>query len=138
LGWFIGEYKGMPAVMHDGGDVGYEAEITILPEQSVAVIVMANIFPAVTASISQAVLDAVLGLGDQMPDPPLMVSLLSTLRDDGLEAAVTQYRQMGRNISDGDLAFLRDSVFILQEAHRPEDVGEFLKLRERLYPESEK
>ena len=138
LGWFIGEYKGMSAVMHDGGDVGYETEITLLPEQSVAVTVMANIFPAVTASITQVVLDVVLGLGVQKPEPPLMVSLLSTLRDDGLEAAVSQYRQLGRNTYDADLAYLRDSIFILQEAHRSEDASELLMLSACLYPKSEK
>lgn len=138
LGWFIGEYKGMFAVMHDGGDVGYESEIMLLPEQSVAVTVMTNIFPAATASITQAVLDAVLGFDIQMPEPPLMVSLLSTLRDVGLEAAIAQYRQMERNTNDADIAYLRDSVFILREAHRPEDANELLKLSASLFPESEK
>jgi CubicO group peptidase (beta-lactamase class C family) len=138
LGWFIGEYKGISAVMHDGGDVGYETEIILLPEQSVAVTVMANIFPAVTASISRAVLDIVLGFGVQAAEPPLMVSLLSTLRDDGLEAAVTQYWQMERNRSDADMDYLRDSIFILQEAQRSGDASELIKLKAFLYPESSK
>jgi CubicO group peptidase (beta-lactamase class C family) len=137
LGWFIGDYKGLPAVMHDGGDVGYEAEIVLLPEQSVAVTVMANVFPAVTTPITQAVLDVVLGLGAQTPEPPLMISLLTAMRNDDLEAAVTQLGQMGRILTDADKAFLRDSIFILQEAHRPEDASELAKLRVRLYPESE-
>jgi len=138
LGWFMGEYKGMPVVMHDGGDVGYEAELTLLPEQSVAVTVMANIFPAVTTYITQAVLDVVLGLGVHMPEPPLMVALISTLRDVGLEAAISQYRQMKRNTHNSDKTFLRDSIFILQEAHRSEDASKLLELSAHLYPESKK
>ena len=132
LGWFIGEYKGRPAVMHDGGDVGYEAELILLPEQSVAVTVMANIFPALTTPITQAVLDAVLGLGVRMPEPPPVVSLLSALRDIGLEAALNRCRQEGRNLSEADMAYLRDSIFILQEAHRPEDADELSKLQMHL------
>ena len=137
LGWFMGDYKGLPVVMHDGGDVGYEAEIVLLPEQSVAVIVMANIFPAVTTPITQAVLDVVLGLEAQTPKPPLMISLITAMRYDGLEAAVTQHRQIARNLTDADKAFLRDSIFILQEADRLEDASGLMKLRVRLYPESE-
>jgi CubicO group peptidase (beta-lactamase class C family) len=137
LGWFIGDYKGMPVVMHDGGDVGYEAEIVLLPEQSVAVIVMANIFPAITTPITQAVLDVVLGIAVQTPEPPLMLSMLSVLRNDGLEAAATQFWQSGQNLTDTDKAFLRDSIFILQEADRPENASELTKLGMRLYPENE-
>jgi CubicO group peptidase (beta-lactamase class C family) len=137
LGWFVGEYKGMPAVMHDGGDIGYEAEVTLLHEQSVAVTVMANVFPAVTTAITRAVLDAVLGFGVQMPKPPLLVRLMATMRDAGLEAAVAQYRLINQDAYDTDITFLRDSVFILQEAYRPEDASELLKLSARIYPESD-
>jgi CubicO group peptidase (beta-lactamase class C family) len=136
LGCFLGDYKGLPVVMHDGGDVGFEAEIVLLPEQSVAVVVMANIFPAVTDSITQSVLDVVLGFGDQIPESPLMISLLSTMRDDGLEAAVTQHRQIGGDLTKDDMAFLRNSIFILQEAYRLEDANELTKLSVQLFPES--
>jgi hypothetical protein len=67
-----------------------------------------------------------------------MVSLLSTLRDDGLEAAVTQYWQMERNRSDADMDYLRDSIYILQEAQRSGDASELIKLKAFLYPESSK
>lgn len=137
LGWFTGEYKGMPTVMHDGGDIGYETELTLLPEQSVAVTVMANVFPAVTADITRVVLDAVLGFGVQMPRPPLLLPLMAKLGDTGFEAAVADYRKMDQDSPDANMTFLRDSIFILQEAHRPEEASELLKLAALLYPETE-
>ena len=134
LGWFVGKYRSMPTAMHDGGDVGYEAELTLLPEQKVAVTVMANVFPAVTTAITRAVLDVVLGFDIQTPQPPLLVPVITMLRETGIEAAIAQYRQLGQDTHDADMAFLRNSIFILQEARQLGKADELLRLGERLFP----
>jgi len=152
LGWFMGQYRGTPVVMHDGGDVGYEAELTLLPEQSAAVVVMANVFPAATDGITQAVLDVVLGFGAQAPRPPLLVPLMATWHEAGLDAAISQAlrrslprveprgsgqaRQLDREAYDARETFLRDAVFILQEAYRPAEAIEVLKLGQHVYPDA--
>jgi CubicO group peptidase (beta-lactamase class C family) len=134
LGYFLGQYRGTPVVMHDGGDVGYEAELTLLPERPVAVVVMANVFPAATDAITRALLDAVLGFDARPPSLPLMVPLLATLHESGLDAAVAQAGQLDRAAYDASEAFLRNVVFILQEAHRPAEAIEVLKLGQHVYP----
>ena len=123
-------------VMHDGGDVGYEAELTLLPERSVAVVVMANVFPAATDAITQALLDVVLGFDAQAPRPPLLVPLLATLHAAGLDAAIAQARQLDKEAYDAGEAFLRNAVFILQEAHRPAEAIEVLKFGQHVYPDA--
>ena len=134
LGWFLGQYRGTPVVMHDGGDVGYEAELTLLPERSLAVVVMANVFPAATDAITRALLDVVLGFGAQAPRPPLLVPLMATWHEAGLDAAIAQARQLDRAAYDASETFLRNAVFILQEAHRPAEAIEVLKLGQHVYP----
>jgi len=136
LGWFLGQYRGTPVVMHDGGDVGYEAELTLLPEQSVAVVVMANVFPAATDAITRAVLDVVLGFDAQAPRPPLMVPLMATWHEAGLDAAIAQAGQLDRAAYDASETFLRNVVFILQEAQRPAAAIEVLKLGQHVYPDA--
>ena len=121
--------------MHDGGDIGFEAELVLLPEQALAVTVMTNVFPAGTTAITAAVLDAALGFGVQLPRPPLLVPLMATLNDIGIDAAVNQYQRMDRDAYNPDITFFRDSVFILGEAYRSEDAIELLKLGAVIYPE---
>ncbi len=135
LGWFVGKYRGVPVAMHDGGDVGYEAELTLLPEQKIAVAVMANVFPARTAAITRAVLDVVLGVKVRVPKPPRLVAVLAALREAGWEAAVAQYGQPDQAIRAADRAFLRDSLFILREAAQPEQASELSRLDARLFPD---
>ena len=136
LGYFLGQYRGTPVAMHDGGDVGYEAELTLLPEQSVAVVVMANVFPAATDAITRALLDVVLGLDAQVPRPPLLVPLMATWHEAGLDAAIAQAAQLDRAAYDAREIFLRNVVFILQEAQRPAEAIEVLKLGEHVYPDA--
>jgi CubicO group peptidase (beta-lactamase class C family) len=136
LGYFLGQYRGTPVVMHDGGDVGYEAELTLLPEQSVAVVVMANVFPAATDAITRALLDAVLGFDARAPRPPLLVPLMATWHEAGLDAAIAQARQLDRAAYDASETFLRNVVFILQEAQRPAEAIEVLKLGQHVYPDA--
>jgi len=134
LGYFLGQYRGTPVAMHDGGDVGYEAELTLLPEQSVAVVVMANVFPAATDAITRALLDVVLGFDAQAPRPPLLVPLMATWHEAGLDAAIAQAGQLDRAAYDASETFLRNVVFILQEARRPAAAIDLLKLGQHVYP----
>ncbi len=135
LGWFAGKYRGMPVVMHDGGDVGYEAELVLLPEQKVAVAVMANIYPAMTTAITGMLLDVLLGHAVQPPKPPLMLAMLTMLRETSLEAAIAHYRRSDQDSRQADVAFLEDSIFILREARQPEKADELLELGVGLYPD---
>ena len=137
LGWFIGEYKGMPTIMHDGGDVGYETELLIFKEEPLAVTLMSNVFPAGTSSILQVILDIVFGFYVQMPKQPILIPLMAMMAETGLESAITQFHLMDRDAYDTDITFLRDSVFILNEAHRSEAAGELLKLGAYIYPKNE-
>jgi CubicO group peptidase (beta-lactamase class C family) len=61
LSWFIGEYRGEKTIGHGGGDTGFSTDFVMLPEKSMAVVVMCNLNPAPVGQISEAALDVLLG-----------------------------------------------------------------------------
>jgi CubicO group peptidase (beta-lactamase class C family) len=61
LSWFIGRYKGYQTFSHSGGDVGFCTNMVLLPEKSIAIIVLTNTFPAPVKEISSVLLDLFLG-----------------------------------------------------------------------------
>jgi CubicO group peptidase (beta-lactamase class C family) len=42
LGWFVGEFAGLPSISHGGNMLGYSAELGFLPEQNIGVVVLVN------------------------------------------------------------------------------------------------
>ena len=42
LGWFVGEYKGLPMYSHGGNTIGFTSELAFLPEAGLGVVVLTN------------------------------------------------------------------------------------------------
>jgi CubicO group peptidase (beta-lactamase class C family) len=42
LGWVVTDYKDQPLLLHDGGTLGYNAEVAFLPEAGLGVAIVAN------------------------------------------------------------------------------------------------
>lgn len=42
LGWFLGEYKGLPLVEHGGNTLGFTSDFAFLPETGVGVVILTN------------------------------------------------------------------------------------------------
>ena len=43
LGWIVGDFKEQPLLFHTGGTLGYNAEVSLLPEAGIGVAVVANL-----------------------------------------------------------------------------------------------
>lgn len=62
LGWFLGEYRGETTVYHSGGDPGFGAYLVLLPQRSIAVVVLSNYERGSVEQLAYACVDAALGL----------------------------------------------------------------------------
>lgn len=100
LSWFIDTYRGHRRIRHDGMDVGFQSDLMLLPEQSLAVAVLANTLPAPVNTIAEAILDYLLGLEPELPRPPILLSLAGILSEKGVAAAADTYRSLEKTQAD--------------------------------------
>ncbi|MFC2166264.1 serine hydrolase, partial [Acidobacteriota bacterium] len=94
LSWFLGEYRDEKSVGHGGGDEGFNTYLVILPEKSMAVIVLCNYIPAPVSYISNAALDILLGFEPEDFTPPATIPIGKTLAEKGVDAAVAQWNSL--------------------------------------------
>ncbi len=140
LGWFLWEHRGLRAVSHGGGDVGYNTFFAMLPERGLAVVVLANVLPAPVFTLTKPILDAALGLELQLPKPPLLVPLGRVLAEEGLTAAIAQYRGSREQLVESyDLApnYWSASAEMLIEVRRYTAALPLLELSKELFPGEE-
>ena len=139
LSWFIDTYRGQRRIRHDGVDTGFQTDLVVLPEQSMAVIVLANTIPAPVHRITDAVVDRLLGLAAKLPMPPVLVTLGPILSAHGVQAAADQYRQLQETSDDqydfGPEQFL-DIGFTLLEVRRFAEGSRVAQLAFELFPDS--
>ena len=139
LSWFIDTYRGQRRIRHDGVDTGFQSDLVILPDQSMAVIALANTIPAPTNMITDAIVDILLGLEPNIPRPPVLVSLGPILSDKGIQSVADQYRQLQDTQADrydfGPEQFL-DIGLTLLEVRRYSECFRVAKLGVELFPDS--
>ena len=139
LSWFIDTYRGHRTVRHDGVDVGFQSDLILLPEQSLAVIVLANTIPAPVKMVTHTIVDLLLGFEPEIPKPPVLMSLDSILREQGIEAAAQEYQRLQKTKADqydfGLEPFL-DIVFTLKEVHSYDQGLRVARLSLALFPDS--
>ena len=100
LSWFIDTYRGRRRIRHDGEDVGFQSDMILLPDQSLAVVVLANTIPAPVARVAETILDHLLGLEPELPKPPVLMSLGETLITEGIQGAADRYHQLMKTEED--------------------------------------
>lgn len=140
LSWFISTYKGCKTISHSGGDIGFRTNLVLLPEKSMAVIVLANTIPAPVEIITNAILDVILGFAPQLPKPPLIIPLSRTLTERGLEAALEDgCRLAKRHLDTYDFspAQFYDTGYVLIEINRLREAIEILRLGINIHPGSD-
>lgn len=94
LSWFLGEYRGEKSVSHGGGDVGFNTYLVILPEKSMAVVVLCNYIPAPVGYVTNAAMDILLGFEPESFTPPASVPVGKTLAEKGVDAAVAEWNSL--------------------------------------------
>ena len=88
LGWVISDYKEQPLLVHDGGTLGYSAEVAFLPEAGLGVTMVAN--QAGAMAFNEAVRDRVFELAFDLPAEG----------GAGIEFAVEQQRQAFADLAE--------------------------------------
>lgn len=139
LSWFIDTYRGQRRMRHDGVDTGFQTDMVLLPDQSLAVIVLANTIPAPANAVMNAILDLLLGLEPGFPKPPVLVSLGTILAEQGIQAAAEEYRRLQETRSDqydfGPEQFV-DIVYTLLEIHKYTEGIQVARLGMQFFPNS--
>lgn len=111
----------------------------LLPDQSFAVIVLANTIPAPVSKVTFAIVDLLLGLEPEFPKPPVLVSLSTILTNQGIQVAAGEYRRLQETQADrydfGLEQFL-DIVYTLREVHKYAEGLRVAQLGLELFPDS--
>jgi CubicO group peptidase (beta-lactamase class C family) len=139
LGWYRGTYRGRPVVHHSGSDPGYYADLVLLPEMRLGVMVMSNAYCATAWGITDAALDLMLGLEPTAPQRPITMPVGSVLQSAGLDAAIAEYRRLqatAPNEYDFAEARFNDAAWGAIEIHRPQAVMPLLEVWAALFPKS--
>jgi len=124
LSWFLGEYRGEKSVGHGGGDIGFNTYLAILPEKSMAVVVLCNFIPAPVAYLSNAALDILLGFEPEGFASQASIPVGKTLAEKGVETAVTQWHSLKDSQSSEYEVNQRQFYFLMRsvlELDRVED-----------------
>ena len=102
ISWFLRKFKEYPTVTHSGGDTGFVSNLVLIPEKSIAVVMMSNFDRAPLGVLTQAALDVALGLqpADVSIKTPIDKVLYKAIAKDGLEAGVKQYYDLKKNQPD--------------------------------------
>jgi CubicO group peptidase (beta-lactamase class C family) len=54
-GLFVGKYKGLVRIFHDGNDAGYQTYIAYFPEKKFGVVVLSNLYSAIPAQLAMQI-----------------------------------------------------------------------------------
>jgi CubicO group peptidase (beta-lactamase class C family) len=63
-GWFLKDYQGMKVIYHGGGLPGFHSKVVLVPEDSLAYVILANQLSAMIPAIDKKVLDFFLNRSD--------------------------------------------------------------------------
>lgn len=141
ISWFLRKYKDYMVVTHSGGDVGFVSNLVLLPEKSIAVVMMSNYDRAPLGLITNAALDVALGLklNPIVIKTPIDRVLYKAIAKDGLEEAVKQYYDLKKNHPE-DYAFqeslLNNLGYNLMQQGKLKEAIRVFQLNVEAYPSS--
>ncbi len=145
LGWGLGTYDGRQTLSHSGADPGFGSRVTLMPEERVGVVVLANANTVPTGPIPRAALEVVLdGTAGEVEAlrallPPVAGPVARTLAGTGEEDAEALFRTLTEAetlaVDPDDDGFV-DAVWGAIELHRTAMVWPLLRLWTDVRPES--
>lgn len=101
LGWFPWKRDGERVVGHNGSDTGFVADLELIPERGIAVIVLCNLDHGPYRGVMLAALDAALGQTPKVVfKPSLAKAVYQVIAAEGVDAAVQRYRQIKKEQPD--------------------------------------
>ena len=99
ISWFLGKHREHRTISHSGGDTGFVSNLVMVPEQSMAVVMMSNFDRAPLRSLTNAALDIALGLQPEpiVFKPRIAKTLYKIIMTEGIDRAVGTYRDLKKN-----------------------------------------
>ncbi len=125
---------------HGGADVGFRTDLVLLPDDGMAVILLANTMPAPLYKFSNALVDVLLGVEADVPKPPALLTLGAMLADEGIQATAQRYRQLEATNTDRyrfDADQFEEYAETLQEAGQSAASRRVAQLGLLLYPDTD-
>ena len=141
ISWFLGKYREHRTVSHSGGDTGFVSNLVMIPEQSIAVVMMSNFDRAGLRPLTNAALDVALGLNPEpiVFKPRIAKTLYKIIMNEGIDSAVGKYRDLKKNQSDAydfQEGELNDLGYNLLRQKKVKDAIKVFQLNVEAYPES--
>jgi CubicO group peptidase (beta-lactamase class C family) len=141
ISWFLRKHKEHATVGHSGGDTGFASNLVMIPDKSIAVVMMSNFDRAPLGVLTQAALDVALG---QTPAPVSIKPqidrvLYKAIAKDGLEAGVKQYYDLKKNQPDAynfQEALLNRLGYAFMQQGKFKEAIRVLQLNVEAYPSS--
>jgi CubicO group peptidase (beta-lactamase class C family) len=133
------EKKDRLVIQHGGGINGFSTLITRVPEERTLIVLLNNTGGAPLNLISQGIGDILYGREPQPPKRSIARVLLSTIREKGVDAAVTQYRDIKtKNATEYELGEgeLNQLGYSLLQNGRTDDAIAIFKLNVESFPKS--
>lgn len=141
ISWFLQKYREHSIVTHSGGDVGFLSNLVLIPDRSIAVVMMTNFDRAPLRQFTNAALDVALGL---QPDASTVKASFArvfykTMLAGGIDAAVQKYYDLKKN-HGGDFDFqepvLNELGYNLMNQGKVKEAIRVFQLNVEAYPSS--
>jgi len=141
LSWFLGEHRGRRIVSHGGGDTGYVTDLVLVPEGRKAVVWMANVDWMSHDPITNAALDAVMGVGPAPIEAKRDAGrvLIAAYREGGLDAALARGEALRADRSglyDADEGALNELGYFVLGEKKAEDAVRVFRKNTEMFPKS--
>jgi CubicO group peptidase (beta-lactamase class C family) len=140
LGWFLWKRGEERVVGHNGSDTGFVADVELLPERGIAVIVLCNLDHGPYRPLMLAAVDAALGKAPEVTfKPSLAKAVHQVLVAQGVDAAVAHYRRLKKEqpgLYDFNEWALNELGYKLAGRQKLGEAVRVLRLNAEEYPES--
>ena len=139
-GWFLDKRNGKELINHGGSDVGYASYIGIIPQDSIAIVVMSNLYSFVPdGAITNLALNTIYNEPIWKLKKPINLAIASLICKEGFEIAKAKYFELKKNNSD-EYDFTEEWLdklgYALKDMGRLNDAISVLKLNSEVYPNS--
>jgi len=141
ISWYLGKHREHRTISHSGADTGFVSNLVMIPDQSIAVVMMSNFDRAGLRTLTNVALDAALGLEPEplVYKPGIAKTLYQIFVTSGVDAAVGTYRDLKKNqpaAYDFQERELNELGYNLLRKQRIKEAIRVFQLNVEAYPES--
>ena len=137
LSWFKRNFRGEKTIWHSGADRGFSSDFEMIPEKSMAVVVVCNLHPAPVKEIKEMALDLLLGYEPRPLKCPASIPVLRVLEEHGEDAAAALWDSLAMDHPEA-YDFGPEHFIGLLEAIKMGHLDEAVSISQllvRIYPE---